>query len=100
MAALAEDLPWISNVVSETLANRRRLVSELEILGYKALPSDANFVLVPVPEESRIVRKLLDNGVGVRSFESLAGIGGAIRVTIGPWEMMQQFLDALGPGSS
>jgi histidinol-phosphate aminotransferase len=99
MAALAEDLPWISNVVSETLANRRRLVSELEILGYKALPSDANFVLVPVPEESRIVRKLLDNGVGVRSFESLAGIGGAIRVTIGPWEMMQQFLDALGRSS-
>ncbi|MGH8102078.1 MAG: pyridoxal phosphate-dependent aminotransferase, partial [Chthoniobacterales bacterium] len=33
MAALAEDLPWIANVVSETLANRGRLVSELETLG-------------------------------------------------------------------
>jgi histidinol-phosphate/aromatic aminotransferase/cobyric acid decarboxylase-like protein len=49
-----------------------------------------------VTDESHIVRNLLDNGVGVRSFANLAGIGGAIRVTIGPWEMMQQFLDALG----
>lgn len=99
MAALAEDLPWISNVISETLANRARLVSELETLGYKPLSSDANFVLIPVTDESHIVRNLLDNGVGVRSFANLAGIGGAIRVTIGPWEMMQQFLDALGRSS-
>ena len=100
MAALAEDLPWISNVVSETLTNRARLVSELEALGYNPLPSDANFVLIPVTDESNIVHKLLVNGVGVRSFANLAGIGGAIRVTIGPWEMMQQFLDALGRSPS
>jgi histidinol-phosphate aminotransferase len=100
LAALAEDLPWISNVVRETLVNRGRLVSELLKLGYNPLPSDANFVLVPVTDELHIVRKLLDEGVGVRSFTSLAGIGGAIRVTVGPWEMMQNFLDALGSASS
>jgi Histidinol-phosphate/aromatic aminotransferase and cobyric acid decarboxylase len=96
MAALAEDLPWISNVVAETLTNRARLVSELELLGYKPLPSDANFLLIPVTDESRVSRNLLTSGVGVRSFANLPGIGGAIRVTIGPWNMMQQFLDALG----
>jgi histidinol-phosphate aminotransferase len=96
MAALAEDLPWISSVVEKTLTNRARLTSELESLGYKPLPSDANFLLVPVADESRIVRSLLTRGVGVRSFANLPGIGGAIRVTIGPWHMMQQFLDALG----
>jgi histidinol-phosphate aminotransferase len=100
MAALAEDLPWISNIVSETLANRERLVLALEDIGYKPLPSDANFVLIPLSEESGVVSRLLDRGVGVRSFANLAGIGGAIRVTIGPWEMMQQFLEALGPSSS
>jgi len=100
MAALSEDLPWIANVASETLANRSRLVSELEGLGYKPLPSDANFVLIPVADESRIVRALLTRGVGVRSFADLRGIGGAIRVTVGPWDMMQQFLDALGQSDS
>jgi histidinol-phosphate aminotransferase len=96
MAALAEDLPWISNVVTQTLANRARLASALEELGYKPLPSDANFLLIPVSDESHVVRSLLTKGVGVRSFANLPGIGGAIRVTIGPWEMMQEFLDALG----
>ncbi len=96
-AALAEDLPWISNVVAETLANRSRLMAELVTLGYAPLRSDANFVLIPVAEEPQVTRRLLDNGVGVRSFSHLAGIGGAIRVTIGPWQMMQQFLDILGP---
>jgi Histidinol-phosphate/aromatic aminotransferase and cobyric acid decarboxylase len=99
MAALAEDLPWISNVVAETLANRARLASELKLLGYRPLPSDANFLLIPVIDESRVVRRLLDNGVGVRSFANLPGIGGAIRVTVGPWNMMQEFLDALGRSS-
>jgi histidinol-phosphate aminotransferase len=35
-------------------------------------------------------------GIGVRALSSLPGIGDALRIGIGPWEMMERCLDALG----
>ncbi len=95
IAALANDLPWIRETVSETLSIRSRFVSELETRGHKPLPSDANFVLVPMKNASDVAANLLAQGVAVRSFGNLAGIGGALRITIGPWTLMQRFLDVL-----
>ncbi len=94
LAALSEDLPWVSQVVADTLANRTRLVSALAALGCATLPSDANFVLVPVSNSAAVARSLLSQGIAVRVLGGLPRIGDAIRVTIGPWPMMQSFLDA------
>lgn len=96
VAALTNDLPWVQQVVSETLSIRSHLVSRLRSLGYKPLPSDANFVLVPVKKPAEAAKRMLDAGIGVRAFANLAGIGGALRITIGPWQMMEACLDALG----
>jgi histidinol-phosphate/aromatic aminotransferase/cobyric acid decarboxylase-like protein len=52
----------------------------------------------------QVNQALRDRGVAGRAFPGLPEIGDAIRVTVGPWEMMQRFLDALdqlfqaGPG--
>ncbi len=95
IAALTSDLPWVGRIVEETLVNRARLVGLLHSLGYAPLRSDANFILLPVQDASTVAAKLLSQGVGVRPFTGLPGIGDAIRVTIGPWKLMQTFLDEL-----
>lgn len=95
IAALENDLPWIEQIVSETLSIRSRFVSRLSSLGYKPLTSDANFVLVPVANPAGAAKRMLEAGIGVRTFANLAGIGGALRITIGPWEMMEKCLASL-----
>jgi histidinol-phosphate aminotransferase len=42
----------------------------------------------------QIARNLRVLGVGVRPFPALAGLGDCIRVTVGPWPMMEAFLAA------
>ncbi len=96
MAALSGDLEWVRLRAEEAIANRERFSSELRALGYSPLPSSANFVLLPVSECDVTLGKLRAAGIAVRGFHALEGIGDAVRVTIGPWEMMQEWLDALG----
>jgi histidinol-phosphate aminotransferase len=95
IAAIDNDLPWISNVVTETLSTRMRVTERLVEMGHKPLPADANFVLLPIADAPAVAARLARNGVATRAFSNLAGIGDALRVTIGPWEMMQRFLDSL-----
>lgn len=95
IAALEHDLPWIEKIVAETLSVRSRFVARLESLGYKPLPSDANFVLLPLSNASEVATSMLQAGIGVRTFGNLSGIGAALRITMGPWQMMEDFFIAL-----
>ena len=100
LAALENDLPWIRNVVDETLSVRARFVSRVESLGFKPLPSDANFVLLPMENAVAVARRMFQAGVGVRAFSNLPGIGDALRVTMAPWQMLEEFFAALGASAS
>ena len=95
IAALENDRSWVSDRVNEVIANRSRLRTELANRGLQSLESSANFVLVPVDDCAVVSRRLESAGVRVRALPSLAGIGDAIRIAIGPWEMMQKCIDAL-----
>jgi len=92
VAAIENDQTWVASTVAETLANRSRLVSRLEGLGYKPLPSDANFILVPASGAPAIAARMVKAGVAVRAFADLTEIGPALRITVGPWDMMETFL--------
>lgn len=97
-AALTDDRTWVQAHVDEAIANRGRLATELATLGLSPLPSAANFLLVPAgatPSAATIVRRMREIGVGVRPYTGLRAIGDAVRVTIGPWDMMDAFLGAL-----
>ncbi|MGD2120378.1 MAG: histidinol-phosphate transaminase [Gemmatimonadota bacterium] len=106
VVALEDSSGWALNVRRETLANRRRLTNELRARGLSPIPSQGNFLLIPVEpaSASQVNRALRDRGVAGRAFPRLPEIGDALRITVGPWEMMQRFLDALdqlfeaGPG--
>jgi len=97
VAVLEDSSGWVDRVRTETLENRERLSEELCSRGLQPLPSQANFLLVPVEPASAVAisRALQDHGVAVRPFPRLAGFGDTLRITIGPWNLMERFLRAL-----
>jgi histidinol dehydrogenase len=95
VAALNEDREWMRERVRQVVENRERFVIALAALGITALPSAANFVLVPVPDAPAAALALRRHSVSVREFHSLAGIGDALRISIGPWPMLEVALAAL-----
>jgi histidinol-phosphate/aromatic aminotransferase/cobyric acid decarboxylase-like protein len=101
LAALEDRAGWVPDVVRAVRENRARLVRELEARGFEPLPSDANFVLLPLPprwkghDAQETSQRLRARQVAVRPFPALPGIGEAFRVTIGPWPLLERFLAAL-----
>lgn len=97
VAALDDASGWTGEVVRKTIRNRERLVRELEGRGLSPLPSQANFLLVPLGGRGavRVNESLKGLGVSARPFPGLPETGEAIRVTVGPWPLMTRFLEAL-----
>jgi histidinol-phosphate aminotransferase len=103
LAALGDGLAWARDRVAEAIANRQRLTAALEARGLSPIRSDANFVLVPVADANARARHMRTLGVAVRPFERMAPVtdalratsGSALRISIGPWEMIEAALAAL-----
>ena len=95
VAALTEDLDWVREHVRLAIELRERFTADLERLGLAPLPSAANFVLVPVRDAAETARRMREQGVAVRPFPALPHIGDALRISIGPWDMMEACLTAL-----
>ena len=94
-ATITNDLAWVEACVSKTIENRERFKEALTNLGFSPLASAANFLLVPVAGAQPFDNRLRDAGIAVRRFNALTTIGDALRISIGPWEMLQECLDAL-----
>jgi histidinol-phosphate aminotransferase len=98
-----DGLRWVRERATLAIANRARLVAELSQIGFAALPSAANFIMVPTPRAAEIFRALASRGVLVRAFTSMPRDlpvlaecnGAALRIGVGPWEMMTTLLDTL-----
>ena len=100
VAALSRDMDWVGAHVDEALQNRAEFVEALRAMALTPIPSRANFVLVPVSDAAGIAARMREQGVAVRPFGKLAGVGDALRITIGPWDMMEACLSALGAARS
>jgi len=95
-AALAalEDSHHIQRVVENNALQSRVLTKELASLGYRVVPTSANFVFCDLGEDATaIANRLQDEGVAVRPLEHWGAPNG-IRVTIGSPEQNQVFLNA------
>jgi len=95
VAALEADRAWVATHIADAVRNRDRFIAELRGLGLEPLPSTANFVLVPIPGAAAIGAAMREAGVAVRPMPGLPGIGDALRISIGPWPMMDSALEAL-----
>jgi histidinol-phosphate aminotransferase len=95
--ALQDADGWVGRTVSECLDNRDRLRSELAKRSLHALDSQANFLLVAAPSGSAAEDNdgLRRHGVTTRPFGDVPEVGEGLRVTVGPWPLMERFLEAL-----
>ncbi len=77
--------------VAELIAERERVSAALTDLGYRVIPSDANFVLFGEFADAAIAwQHYLDNGILIRD----VGIPGYLRTTIGLADENDAFLAA------
>ena len=96
IGALADEA-WVAEVVRETKVNRARLAAVLAGNGLSVIQSFGNFLLVRLPHAFTAQgtnAALRSHGVAVRPFAQLPHAGECIRVTIGPWQMMERFITA------
>ena len=99
----SDGLAWVREHAALAVVNRTRLLAALRRLGLPALPSMANFVLVPMPRAADVCRAMSSRGVRVRAFTGLpldlrefaASNGAALRIGVGPWAMMETLLAVL-----
>jgi histidinol dehydrogenase len=95
LAVLAGDRGWVEACIAEVRQNRARLGTALAERGVDTWSSAANFVLLRVPGlAAEWNGQLRARGVAARPFPQLHGAGECLRVTVGPWPMMERFLMA------
>ncbi|MEP7064863.1 MAG: histidinol dehydrogenase [Gemmatimonadota bacterium] len=93
--ALCNDLGWVRVHIAAAQESRERFRTELAAAGMASVPSDANFVLVPVADAGAVAARMRADGVAVRAFPRLQGIGDGVRITVAPWPMMESAIRAL-----
>ena len=99
----ADGVNWVRAHARLAVDNRDRLIAALSRAGLEPVPSAANFVLVPIARAFEIAQRMRAQGVAVRSFTGLpleidafARVGGsALRIGVGPWDMMETMLSVL-----
>ncbi|MCA2977277.1 MAG: histidinol dehydrogenase, partial [Myxococcaceae bacterium] len=103
LAALSSDGRWVDEGIAAVRASRAAFVDALTARGFAPLPSEANFVLVPIPPTpgggarpaADVADRMRAFGVSVRAFPALPGLGEAVRISVGPDAVMRRCLDAL-----
>jgi histidinol-phosphate aminotransferase len=95
-AALADQETMRANV-TRIRATRAVLSEGLIQLGYRVLPSEANFVLARRPgvDQAPVARALAARGILVRHF-AVPGLADALRITVGTDVETASLLEALG----
>ena len=93
--ALREDVEWMRALALHAVDIRERFAAALHDRGFSPIPSAANFVLVPVDDAALMGSIMRKDGIAVRPYPGLRGLGETLRITVGPWPVMERALDAL-----
>lgn len=89
--------PRVKAMIDELLVLREELRESLEALRFveQVFPSDANFLLVRVPEPTAVYRSLIGRGIVVRDRSRVVLCEGCLRITVGTREENSELLNAL-----
>ena len=96
-AAAIEDDAYFKAMCSKVIVTKKKLVQELQELGFEVLPSAANFVFARVPgrDGGEIAAKLRDRSIIVRHFRKPLRIAEFMRITVGTDEQCAGLVEAL-----
>ncbi|WP_286799142.1 pyridoxal phosphate-dependent aminotransferase, partial [Acinetobacter sp. UBA2063] len=91
-----EDQVYFEAQCAKVIESREKLVGDLIALGFKVLPSKANFIFTTHPqyEAARLAQQLREQGIIVRYFNK-PRIDQFLRITIGTDEQNQRLVDTL-----
>ena len=82
--------------IAQTIAERETMAQALSALaGVTVYPSEANYLLISVPQAAQAWEYLYEQGILVRDFSSAPYLEGHLRVSVGTPEENQRFLKAL-----
>ena len=91
-----EDQEYFAAQCQKVIVSRDKLVADLELLGFKVLPSSANFIFACLPSKDagELAKALREHGIIVRYFNK-PRIDQFLRITIGTDEQNQHLVDTL-----
>ena len=91
-----EDQTYFEAQCAKVIESREKLVSDLTALGFKILPSKANFIFATHPQHqaAQLAQQLREQGIIVRYFNN-PRIDQFLRITIGTDEQNQRLVDTL-----
>ena len=91
-----EDQEYFAAQNAKVIASREKLVSQLTELGFKVLPSKANFIFASIASKDagELAAELRERGIIVRYFNK-PRINQFLRITIGTDEQNQRLVDSL-----
>ena len=91
-----EDQAYFEAQNAKVIASREKLTAQLKELGFKVLPSAANFIFASLPSKDagELAAELRKHGIIVRYFNK-PRINQFLRITIGTDEQSQRLIDTL-----
>lgn len=91
-----EDQAYFEAQNAKVIASREKLTAQLKELGFKVLPSAANFIFASLPSKDagELAAELREHGIIVRYFNK-PRINQFLRITIGTDEQSQRLIDTL-----
>ncbi|WP_192820834.1 histidinol-phosphate transaminase [Rufibacter sp. LB8] len=97
VTAALDKTTQLQEMLQVITSERQRVMAAFESLALieKIYPSDANFVLVQVPNANALYAYLLERGVVVRNRSSQPGCANCLRITIGTPSENDHLLDSL-----
>jgi len=95
-SAALDDLDFVNHYVSIVKENRDYILNELQELGVKTYPSDANFIIADFGENSNsVLQKLNEKNILVRDVSNNPLLDGCLRIAIGTREQMETLVDEI-----
>ncbi|HTJ30664.1 MAG TPA: histidinol-phosphate transaminase [Acidobacteriaceae bacterium] len=96
LRAALQDQAYLESYVQEVKLARSEFMCELDRLGYRWWPSQANFVLIEIgPSHRQFVKAMQEQGILVRDRSADPGCEGLVRITIGAREQMRKAAQAM-----
>jgi histidinol-phosphate aminotransferase len=95
--AAMQDRAYFEETRCRVIATRTKLVTDLEALGFKVLPSGANFIFARHTQRggAELTAKLRERSIIVRHFSSPARIAPFMRITVGTDVQCAQLVAAI-----